>query len=136
MSQHQPPITELLRAARDALRVCAARLDGQERYLALSAAYALGICERELEHGACNDAAERSELAGLLGRDAPLSELRDALCDRIRSGALDDRWTEILGLLVRQAGRDASVVKPEHVASGDAAPARGGSDGERSNGGA
>lgn len=87
---------------------------------------ALDLSVRELRDAAATDAAERTRLVALLGRDGDLDELNRALCERIAAGATDlttpgladHLWATTLAKLAvdqpnyasfkREAGRDAA----------------------------
>jgi len=86
----QPSIRELVDAVRDFIETKALpELKGHAAFHARVAANALGIVSRQLERGAAPDAEECERLKTLLGRDGTLEELNRALCQAIRSGAVE-----------------------------------------------
>jgi len=86
----QPSIRELVDAVREFIETKAIpELKGHTAFHARVAANALGIVFRQLQRGAAADAAELERLKALLGRDGTLDELSRALCQAIRTGAMD-----------------------------------------------
>lgn len=68
----------------------AGELRGKDRFLARVGANSLGIVERELLYGAKLGEAEHARLSKLLGKDAPLDDLRRTLVEMLRApGQLD-----------------------------------------------
>jgi hypothetical protein len=63
-------------------------VDGALSFKVRVAANVLDLVQRELASGAVADAAERSRLQGLLGRDDETGVLNRLLCDRIRNGEM------------------------------------------------
>ena len=119
MSQARPTINELLLVVQRFVADSARALEGQNRFHALSSAYVLGICERELRLGPGNDREELECLSRFLqSPDASLDELREELCSKIRAGALDSDSDAVLDMLLAQSVRDVGIVKPEHLAFG------------------
>jgi hypothetical protein len=97
------------------------KLQGENRYHIQVGSYLLGIAAREVRLSGGYGAREAGEIGGLLGRDGSLEELRGALSTAIRSGALDDRWDEVTGLVLGQIIRKAAIVRPDHLAAADRA---------------
>jgi hypothetical protein len=82
----QPTLVELVAVVREFLEHRALpALEGHTAFHARVAANALGIVERQLEHGTEAEAAERARLEALLGRTGTLDELNRELCRRIRA---------------------------------------------------
>ena len=98
--QDRPTYDELLSAVEHFLGDLVANLEGSRSFHARVAANAVRLVRRELEHEDALLASEWSGLDSLLGaqerpadRPGLRSALRDrneALCDRIRSGELDE----------------------------------------------
>jgi hypothetical protein len=85
----RPTTAQLVAAVRDFLeKVAQPELRGHSAFHARVAVNALAIVERELSHGAQQDAAERERLCALLGRDGPLEAQNRELCRAIRAGAI------------------------------------------------
>jgi hypothetical protein len=83
-------VPQLLRAVREWIndeRACGP--DAASRHAARIATNLLDIIARELEIGPRLRASERLRLAALLGRDADLEALNEALCAKIAAGAID-----------------------------------------------
>ncbi|MFM8555708.1 MAG: DUF6285 domain-containing protein [Betaproteobacteria bacterium] len=98
-------------------RTCSARYRRfRSRFNALSSAYVLAICERELQRGEIADTAERERWSRLIGYETDLSGLRAHLCRSIRAGLLDERWEEVLQALIDTAIDEVRIVKPDHLA--------------------
>lgn len=81
-----PSAADLIEAVRAFLQEIEASLVGREAFHAKVAGNVLGIVERELRQGP--DRVEAEALAGLLGRDAPLAELRAGVCAALREGQM------------------------------------------------
>ncbi len=116
MSQYRPTINELLLAVQAFVGETAAGGASASRFHAMCSDYLLGICERELRLGPRFAREEERRLAEYLGERAPPEQLRDKLCDEIRSGAHDTRWQPLLELLLALSVNDVRVIKPEHLA--------------------
>jgi hypothetical protein len=89
--QDPPHPAEILGAVAAFLKnVVTAETTGAASFQARVAANALEMMKRELETAPAQDAAERSRLTALLGRnDGTLAELNDELCRRIEAGEID-----------------------------------------------
>jgi len=85
MSGH-PDAADLIDAVRGFLQEIEASLVGREAFDAKIAGNVLGIVGRELRRRP--ERAETAALSRLLGRDAPLAELRAEACARFRDGRL------------------------------------------------
>lgn len=116
MSQYRPTIDDLLSSVREAIEQLIPKLDGEARYKAQVASHLVGVCERQLTIGARHDEADAAAWARLLGADAATSpsSTRD-LCAAIRSGALDDRFSETLETILERVVDDVRVVRPSHL---------------------
>ncbi|MFM9885752.1 MAG: DUF6285 domain-containing protein [Burkholderiales bacterium] len=125
MSQNRPSVGDLLIAVQKFITECIPVLEGQARYHALSSAYLLGICERELRLGPDYDRAEAKTLSQFLGQAGTNAALRDALCAQIRAGTHDAAWQGLVDMVLAQIANDVRIVKPDHLAPehrGDGAP--------------
>jgi hypothetical protein len=118
MSQYRPDIGNLLATVRGFLDGLAPRLDADTKFQCQVASHVVGICERQLVLGERFDAEERERYATFLGAEGSLEDLTAQLCDAIRSGRLDDRWDELVRLVLAQAVRDVQVVRPSHLDPG------------------
>ena len=123
--QDRPTAAELLRAARDFCeRDLLPELTGRRRFHTRVLVNVLSILEREWEG---EDAALRAEwerLQTLLGpADEPerladgVRERNKELSERIRSGALDDRWDETLDLLRQTVAEKLAIANPRYANS-------------------
>jgi hypothetical protein len=85
----RPDLVELIGAVREFLEQRALpKLEGHTAFHARVSANALAIVERQLQLGPEAEAAERSRLRELLGRDGGLEELNRELCAAIRAGRI------------------------------------------------
>lgn len=116
MSQYNPSVGDLLTAVQRFVAECTPTLEGQLRYHALSSAYLLGICERELRLGPAYERAEAAQLSQFLGRSGTHQELRAELCTEIRAGTHDAAWQALLDMVLAQVTNDVHIVKPAHLA--------------------
>lgn len=127
MSQDRPTIDNILRTVRDFLDTLMPKLEGEPRYHTQVSSYLLGICEREVLLRERSDAEEHAEMTRFLGHDGALPDLTQELCERIRSGAYDNRWDEVMDLVLTQTIRKLRIVRPDHLdpmhREGDAASA-------------
>jgi Domain of unknown function (DUF6285) len=115
VSQDRPAAVELLRTVREFVDSVRPKLAGEDQYHAVVAAYVLGIVERELEMAPGFDQRERRELADFTGCAAPLAELPRMLCEGIRDGRYDDRFDELLALLLEHTANKVRIVRPDHL---------------------
>jgi len=116
MAQYRPEVGDVLATVREFLEQAAPALAGETRYHAQVAAYLLGICERELQQGPEQAAAERARLAAFLQTDAPVESLNRMLAAGIRGGVFDQRSEALLRLLLEQSAGQVAVVRPDHLA--------------------
>ncbi len=117
MSQDRPDAIELLRTVREFVDGLRPKLQREEQYHAVVAAYLLGIVERELALSADFDEREKAQLSGFVGAQGSLVELRKSLCEGIRSGLYDERWQELLEMILEQIANKVRVVRPDHLDS-------------------
>ena len=52
----------------------------------------------------------------MLAHEAPQSRSVAGLCHAIRGGGFDDRWDEILGVLLEEAVERVAIVRPDVLA--------------------
>lgn len=116
MSQDRPSLAEIVRTVAEFLDGLRPKLEGESQYLALVSAHILRIAERELSLSAALDAEEREDLVALLGRSGSLAELNRMLCEGIRAGRFDGDWARVFDVVLAQAVRKLSIVRPEHLA--------------------
>ncbi len=106
----RPSAAELVDAVRELLAgELSDALEGRLRFQARIAANALAIVGRELELGPAQAAAHAERLAALGDVDDR------ALVDAIRSGALDDRWAEVLAAVRASVLDKLAVANPTHA---------------------
>jgi hypothetical protein len=96
MAQDRPTAAELVQAVREFLEndVMAAT-EGRVQFHTRVAVNALGMIERELEHGPSFADAERIRAAALLGHDDEVRVLERELAARIRDHSLDDQLNAV-----------------------------------------
>ena len=84
-------------------------LEGRLRYHLKVAINVLAIVERELRFGPEHAARHEHRLERLgFASDAELA-------DAIRSGALDDRFDELIAALTEMVGDKLTVARPDHI---------------------
>ena len=115
MAQYRPSLDDLLRTIQAFVDGLIPTLDGEPRYHAQVSSYLLGIGERELRLAQQYDAQELEELRAFLGEDGGLPELTEKLCTGIRAGNYDNRWDEVMNLVLDQVVRNVRIVKPSHL---------------------
>lgn len=116
MSQDRPVAIELLRTVREFVDSVRGKLAGEDQYHAIVASYLLSIVERELTLAPGFDRQEHRDLARFTtDASAPLSELIETLCEGIRAGRYDDRFDELLALVLEQTANKVRVVRPDHL---------------------
>lgn len=111
MKQDQPAAHDLVGTVREYLEGLAAKLGDEHRFDLRVATHLLGIAERELRDGPDFDEDERAALRELTTAAEGEEEI-EALCRAIRSGDLDDRWTEALAAVNRTVELKMKVVRP------------------------
>lgn len=96
MSGH-PSAADLIDSVRGFLTELESELSGRHAFHAKVASNVLALVERELRQQP--EAVEAAALADLLGREAPLAELRAEACTALRDGRLDARTPGLLEAL-------------------------------------
>lgn len=131
--QDRPTAVELLRAAREFCeRDLMPELTGRRQFHTRVLMNVLSILEREWEGEEDALRAEWRRLGLLLDDDAPepnstreladvVKERNKQLSERIRSGALDDRWDETLALLRETVAEKLAIANPRYAGSSDGA---------------
>ena len=118
MSQYRPDLPEILRTLRELTVELAPQVDAKARYDLRVAAYLLEMAEREVREGPALDRKQRAQLETLLGHetnDALLADLEAELARRLRNGELDDRWDEVLAMVLEQTADSVRIVKPSQL---------------------
>lgn len=116
MSQYRPHIDDLLASVREAVDQLVPHLEGEPRYKAQVVSHLIGICERQLTFGMNHEDADAAAWKRLLsGAGAASPSLTRDLCSAIRSGALDDRFSETLEAILDRVTDDVKVVRPIHL---------------------
>jgi hypothetical protein len=117
MPANRPTRDELLEAVAEFLenRVMP-KLDKHTAFHTRVAVNVLSIVRRELATGPTLDAEELERLEKVLGRQGTLDELNAELCDRVRSGDLDNRHPELMEHLFRTTMGKVSIDQPNYSA--------------------
>jgi hypothetical protein len=118
MSQYRPDLPEILRSVRELTVELLPQVDAKAKYDLRVAAYLLEMAERELAEGPALDRKQRAQLEKLLGHepnDALLSDLEAELASRLRQGELDDRFDEVLAMVLEQTADSVRIVKPSQL---------------------
>jgi hypothetical protein len=115
MAQDRPPIDDILRTVRAYIDEIVPKLEGEARYHGQVSSYLLDMAERELLLGKDFDAKEQASLSRFMGRDGTLPELTEALSAGIRRGDYDNRWDELLAILLEGVVDKVRIVKPNHL---------------------
>ena len=118
MSQDRPDAHEVLRTVREFVDSMRPKLAGEDQFHAIVASFLLSVIEREMRLAPAFDAREHRELADVTGSDAPLAELQRTLCKGIRAGGYDDRFDELLAMVLEQTANKVRVVRPDHLDPG------------------
>jgi hypothetical protein len=114
MSQDRPHAPELLRAIREFLAGdVLPRLEGRTQFHLKVAINSLAILEREAEHGRAADAAERTRLKALLGRDGTLAELNAELARQLRAGLRDETDAALMAHLRATIADKIAISNPK-----------------------
>jgi hypothetical protein len=116
MSQDRPSINDILLTVQKFLDDTGPKLQGEAKYHAQVSSYLLGICERELRLAGDFDRKEAASLSAFLSTEAPLRAMTETLCANIRAGTYDDKWDEVLNLVLAETIDKLKVVKPGHLA--------------------
>ncbi len=115
MSQDHPPLGELLRTVREFIDDITPKLDGQDRYHGLCAAYLVSIVERELTQGGALDRDEAATLIAFNGTSSALPDAYAELAGQIRRGQHDQRWDKLMALIIQHVVNKVSVSKPDYL---------------------
>lgn len=116
MSQDRPSINDILLTVQKFLDDTGPKLTGEAKYHAQVSSYLLGICERELRLAGDFDRKEAAQLSEFLGSAGPLDAITADLCANIRAGKYDDKFDQVLDLVLGQTIDKVKVVKPGHLA--------------------
>lgn len=119
MSQYSPSLDNLLLTVEQFLVQLTPSLQGDQKYKSQVSAFLLGVCRRELTAGGSNDFKDLAICNALTGCESatPL-EGRRLLCARIRDGALDQRFDDVVNALLERTRDDVAIVQPNHLAAG------------------
>ena len=113
--QDQPSAAEMVDAARTFLQdVAMPKLQGRDAFHARVAANVLGIVHRELELAPEENEAEVQRLRELLDADGTLDELNRELCQRIRSGSMDETTPGLLDHLRKTTLTKVAIDQPKY----------------------
>ncbi len=104
---NRPTRDELFGALRESLTALVQQTEGMTKFELRVAIQALDILGREMQFGPAAAEDERQRLAGFLGHDAGLIELRSELCERLRNGSVRHDDVGLLELL--RAGVEARI---------------------------
>lgn len=110
--QPRPDPENLLRSVAEYLTGLQDRVDGGDRFQLRVAVHLLRIAERQLRLGAEVDGREQRALASLLGSDGSLPDLDRELCRRIRAGAFDDRFDDVLAVVADGVEQQLGIATP------------------------
>ena len=106
-----PSAADLIDSVRGFLAEIEPSLSGREAFHAKVAGNVLAIVERELRQNP--ELVEAAALAGLLGHDAPLAELRVDFGARLRDGRLDAATPSLIDALTAAAVARLAVDNPK-----------------------
>ena len=123
MPQHRPDLEEILRTVRELTVELAPQVDAKGKYDLRVAAYLLEMAQREVALGPALDRKHRDALEALLGHPSTVAEhaptalpaLEAELSRRLRQGDLDDRFDEVLAMVLEQVADSVRIVKPSHL---------------------
>lgn len=116
MSQYRPGVSDLLATVKTFIDAVAPQLAGETRYHAQVCSFLLSVCERELAAADAHEGQESAAWRDLLGAaEGDLGTLTSTLCSNIRSGLLDDRFDEVLDVILARTTCDAELVRPDQV---------------------
>ena len=110
--QPRPDPENVLRTVAGYLVDLQERVDAGDRQQLRVAVHLLGIAERQLRLGAEVDGREQRALAALLGMDGSVHDLNRELCRRIRTGALDDRFDDVLAVVADGVEQQLRIAAP------------------------
>jgi hypothetical protein len=89
-------------------------LPPREAFMTRVAQNALGIIGRELAQGPAAEAAARTRLAELLGREGTLADLTETLCRQLRKGELDASSPGLLAALKANTLAQLAIDQPDY----------------------
>ena len=107
-----PTAAELTAAVAAFLERIRADLPPRDAFLARVAANALAAVTRELEQGPAAEAAARDRLAALLDLDGDHARLTQALCEALRTGAMDATTPGLLATLRANTEAQLAIDQP------------------------
>ncbi|MGQ0621448.1 MAG: DUF6285 domain-containing protein [Panacagrimonas sp.] len=102
-----PTLADLIATVRDFLKDA-----GREHKLGYDgqvARYLLDMSVRELELGAVLDQHAAQRIASLMGEAADVA----SLCRSIRAGAFDERWEELLRVMLEDTVERVAIIRPD-----------------------
>lgn len=97
-------------------------LDPRNAFLARVAGNALATVGRELADGAAAEAESVALMSGLLGRSGTHADLNAALCEAIRTGAMNVETPGLLEALTAMARRQIAIDQPSYRPEGTPPP--------------
>lgn len=117
MPHDWPELPDLLVTVREFLDDLTPRLEGQDRYHALCAAYLLNIAGRELKEWSRPATQDDARLAALVPDSELMSpaEVVSALCRDIRAGKHDERLPELMTVMHAHVSSKVRVSRPEYL---------------------
>jgi hypothetical protein len=117
MPTNRPNKNELVEAVREFLEnKVQPALEGQISFHTRIAVNMLKIVERELTFGPNLENEEQERLRVLLGREGTLEELNADLCEKLKSGEMDYRNSELVEHLRLSALGKLSIDNPDYSA--------------------
>lgn len=115
MAQDNPNLIELVETVGEFINEITPKLEGQDRYHALCAAFLLDIVARELtQEWQPQETPDDRRLKSLLGEDLPQAEILKHLSEAIRAGEFKDRDSELFEILRRHVEAKIKVTKPSY----------------------
>mgnify|MGYP001824896217 CR=1 FL=1 len=116
MAQDNPNVIELVQTVREFIEEITAKLDGQDRYHALCAAFLLEIVQRELSsEWQPVETSDDKRLKTLLGDEVSKQEILSSLSQAIREGRFKDRESEMFDTLLQHVEAKIAVIKPSYI---------------------
>ena len=120
MPTDRPNAQELLNAVREHLmNNLAPTLTGQPSFHLRVATNVLATIERTMENGEEMDQEEIDRLKTLLGTDGDVIGLNQQLADKIKSGEMDDKSSEVLDHLRQTTVDKLNLANPKYMVSRD-----------------